>query len=135
MFSGCVLNYKDVSHEFEYTSFVKSRYVVRTEMYIWGVNAPPGYGNVIDYYSISPVELGRITGREILSESILQPGTVLEIQKIKESMNHLPGYRRVAAIVLVDSFDNQFDAPIEISLEHLLSTKHVKALGRVSTDI
>lgn len=77
------------------------------EMYILGVNRPPGYGDDINIYSLSPVERGKISGPEILSEDILKAGTILQIQSIRKSINHLPGCQSIDAVVSASPFEKK----------------------------
>jgi hypothetical protein len=125
---GCILKYEDVSNEPEYSPLLKSRYALNTEMYIFGINLPPGYGDDINVYLAYPSNLGRISGPEVLSEEILKVGTILEIQSIKRSINHLPGCQEIDAIVTVNPYEKAVDVPVKIDLEYLQSTNYVSKL-------
>ena len=97
-------------------------------MFILGINLPPGYGDDINIYTIRPIEYGRIKGLEILSEEILQSGTILEVQSIKKSINNLPSYQNIDAVVTVTPNENKVDAPITIPLKHIQSTDWMEEL-------
>lgn len=129
MLSQCKLIYKDVSNQPDYAPLLHSRYTAKNEMYIFGVNLPPGYGDDINIYSVRPTERGRISGPEILSEDLLQSGTILEILSIKKSVNHLlPMNRSIKAVVSVTSFKKKAQVPIVIDLKYLQSTNYVNKL-------
>ena len=129
---GCMLRYKDVSNEPEYSPLLKTRYALITEAYIYGVNLQPGYGDGINVYHIYPASYGRIVGPEILSEEILKPGVVLEIQSINRSTTSIPFEgRRIEAVVSVNPYGKAVDVPVTIDLEYLQSTNYVKKMEKV----
>ena len=99
-------------------------------MFIFGVNLPPGYGTDIGVYDISPTGL---SGPEILSEEVLKPGTILEIQGIRKSLNHFPGDPSVEALVKIAAFEPATNVPITISLEDLLSSNLAKRIDSLSS--
>jgi hypothetical protein len=125
---GCALKYEDVSNQAGYSDLIKKQYSLRSDMFILGINLPPGYGDDINIYAIRPIEYGRIKGLEILSEEILQSGTILEVQNIKKSINNLPGYQIIDAVVTVTPNENKVDVPITIPLKHLQSTDWMEEL-------
>mgnify|MGYP003600503293 CR=1 FL=1 len=125
MLSSCALKYTDVSGEPEYASLLNGRYSLLTEMTIFGVNLPPGYGKDINVYDIYPT---RLSGPEIRSEEVLKPGTILEIQGIRKSINHFPGDPSVEALVKIAAFEPATNVPITISLEDLLSSNLAKRI-------
>jgi hypothetical protein len=125
---GCVLKYENVSGEPEYSVLLNNRYALNTEMYILGINLPPGYGDDINLYVTYPVGLGKISGPEVLSEEILEAGTILEIQSIKSSINHLPKCQEIDAVVTVTPYKKAVDVPITIDLKYLQSTNYVNKL-------
>lgn len=125
---GCTLKYEDVSGDPEYSPLLNNRYALNTEMYIFGINLPPGYGDDINLYIAYPSELGRISGPEVLSEEILKVGTILEIQSIKKSINHLPGCQDIDAVVTVNPYKKAVDVPVKIRLKYLQSTNYVNKL-------
>ena len=125
---GCVLKYEDISNEPEYSPLLNNRYALKTEMYIFGINLPPGYGDDINLYVTYPVGLGKISGPEVLSEEILKVGTILEIQSIKRSINHLPGYQEIDAVVTVNPYEKAVNVPVTIDLKYLQSTNYVNKL-------
>ena len=126
MLSSCALKYTDVSGKPEYASLLNSRYSLLTEMTIFGVNLPPGYGKEIHIYKIYSTSLN---GPEILSEEVLKPGTVLEVQSIRKSINHFPGDPSVEALVKIFAFEPATNVPITISLEDLQSSNLAKRLN------
>jgi len=124
---GCALRFKDVSNEPEYAPLLNTRYSSKTDMFIYGVNLPPGYGSEIDIYKIRPIS-SKIRGREIITEGFLTPGTIIEVQSIKKSINHLLGWPSVDAVVTVNPYKKMADVPIAIDLRYLQSTNYVKRL-------
>ena len=124
--SNCALKYMDVSDKPEYASLLNSRYSLQAEMYLYGVNLPPGYGKDINVYDISPTGL---SGPEILSEEVLKPGTVLEVQSIRKSIHHFPGDPSVEAVVKIFAFEPATNVPITISLKDLQSSNLAKRLN------
>ncbi len=131
---GCLLKFEDVSNEPEYSPLLNTRYALNTETYIYGVNLSPGYGDDINIYKIYPTEYGRITGPEILSEEILKSGTILEIQSIKRSINHLPRCQSIDAVVSVTPYQKTENVPVAIALKYLQSTNYVSKLEKVPTN-
>ncbi len=127
---GCVLRFKDVSEEPEYSPLLNTRYALKTEMYIFGVNLPPGYGDDINIYTMHPTDCGRISGPEILSEDTLGVGTILKIKSIIRSVNHLPKCQEIDAIVSVNLFKKRARVPVRISLEYLQSPDCVYKLEK-----
>lgn len=128
--SNCALKYKDVSDKPEYASLLNSRYSLQAEMYLYGVNLPPGYGKDINVYDIYPI---RLSGPEILSEEVLKPGTVLEIQGIRKSIHHFPGDPSVEAVVKIFAFEPATNVPIAISLEDLQSSSLARRIDPMSS--
>ncbi len=114
------VKFDDVSNESEYSHLINTCYALNTEAYIYGVNLPPGYGKDINVYDILPVSYGRIVGREILSEEILKPGVVLEIQSINRSTIPIPFEgRRIEAVVTVTPYIKK--VRVVSTLEYYLS--------------
>ena len=129
--SNCALKYEDASNKPEYAPLLNSRYSLQTEMNLYGVNLPPGYGKDIHVYDIYPM---RHSGPEIISEKVLEPGTVLEVQGVRRSMNHIPGDPSVEALVKIIGFEPATNVPITISLEDLQSTTLAKRIDEASSD-
>ena len=130
LLSSCALKYTDVSNEPEYAPLLNSRYSLLTEMSIFGVNLPPGYGKDINVYDIHPT---RLSGPEIRSEEVLKPGTVLEVQGIRKSINHFPGDQSVEALVRVFAFEPATNVPITISLKNLQSSNLARRIDPMSS--
>lgn len=126
--SSCALRYKDVSSDPKYAPLLNSRYSLQTEMNILGVNLPPGYGKDIDVYDICPKQKRRPHGPEIRSENVLEPGTVLEVQGVRRSINHIPGDLSVEALVKLVPSKTATNVPITISLKDLQSTNYAKRM-------
>lgn len=125
----CRVKFEDVSNESEYSPLLHTRYALSTDAYIYGVNLPPGYGDDINIYHIYPTSFGRITGPEMLSEEILKPGVVLEIQSISRSTISIPFEgKRIEAVVSVIPYEKAVDVPVTIDLKYLQSTNYVNKL-------
>ena len=125
---GCMLKFEDVSREPEYTPLLNTSYSLSTNMLIYGVNLGPGYGDDINVYIIKPMSL-RTTGPEIITEDILNSGTILEVKSVQRSINSvlLEG-KKVEAVVTVKPYAKAVDVPIVIDLEYIQSTNYVSKL-------
>ncbi len=124
---GCALKYENVSKYPEYEPLVNTYYSLSTNMLIYGVNSPPGYGKDINVYIVKPMNM-RTSGPEILTEDILKPGAVIEVQGVRRSTNHLPGNPSIDAVVTVQSYEKSADVPIVIDLKYLQSTNYMRRL-------
>ncbi len=129
---GCALKFKDASNEPEYSPLLNTRYSLKTNMFIYGVNLPPGYGSDIDIYKMSPIS-SKIRGREIVTEGFLTSGTVVEVQSIRKSTNHLPGWPSVDAVVTVNPYKKMAKVPIAIDLRHLQSTNYMNKMEKIDS--
>lgn len=125
LFCGCKLKYKDISKYPEYASLLNSSYSLTTNMLIYGVNLPSGYGKEINIYIIKPMSI-RITGREIITEEILESGTVINIQGVRKSINHFPGFQSIEVLVGASPYEKSAVAPIVMDLKYLESTKYME---------
>lgn len=128
--TGCVMKYEDVSTKPEYARLINTRYWTLTDMYIDGVSLPPGYGKDIELYTVYPVASGKSVGPQNITENTLRPKTEIKVFGVRRSINHIPGYGEVDAIVDVSPFRKQAGVPIVISLRHLLSTNYVQKLDQ-----
>jgi len=124
---GCVLKYEDVSKEPEYAPLLNTCYSLRTNMLVYGVNLPPGYGKDINIYMIYPMSAGMV-GPEIITEDILKPEAILEVMSIRRSINHLPGYQSIEAVVEVNPYEKMANVPAVINLEYIQSTSYMRKL-------
>lgn len=128
--TGCVMKYRDVSTEPEYATLINTCYWTLTDMYIDGVNLPPGYGKDIGLYTVYPVASGKAVGPQNITENTLRPKTKIKVLGVRRSVNHIPGYGEVEAIVDVSPFRKQAEVPIVISLRHLRSTNYMQKLDQ-----
>jgi hypothetical protein len=125
---GCVLEYEDVSEEPEYSSLLNTCYSLNTEMRIYGVNLPPGYGKDINVYIINPMHL-MWSGPELITKDTLKSGTILEVQSIRKSINSvLFEGKKVQAVVTVKPYTKAVNVPVVIDLEYIQSTNYVSKL-------
>ncbi|MFC1453808.1 hypothetical protein ACFLQL_01360 [Verrucomicrobiota bacterium] len=125
---GCKLKFEDVSKDPEYAPLLNTCYSLSTNMRIYGVNSPPFYGSEINIYIIYPMSI-RIKGREIITEDVLTPGAVIEVQSVKQSINHIPGYKSIDAVVKVSPFTKAVDVPVVIDLKYLRSTNYMQSVA------
>ena len=118
---GCALRFKDVSPE--YSSLLGNRFSLESEMYISGVNLPPGYGKDINIYIISPI-LPTWIGPELITRDTLKQGTILKIQGVRKSINSvlLEG-KQIEAVVEVELYEKAVNVPVVIELRHLRSLR------------
>lgn len=125
---GCMLKFEDVSEESEYVPLLSTRYSLMEDMRIQGVNLGPGYGKDIHVYMIDPVWL-KITGPEIITEDILNSGTILEVRSVQRSINSvlLEG-KKVQAVVEVNPCAKAADVPVVIDLKYLQSTNYMQRI-------
>jgi hypothetical protein len=130
---GCLtLKYEDVSKEAGYAPLVNTCYSLKTNMIINRIILPQWYGPNIDFYGIYPMWL-RATGREIITEDILKQGTILKVQRVNRSTNHIPGFPFTEAVVDVKPFVKAVDVPATINLGYL-STNYMNKLNGVTND-
>lgn len=123
---GCVIKYEDVSNEPEYAPLLDTRYSLSTDMLIYGVNLPPGYGKDINVYMIEPMSM-KTSGPEIITEDILKAETVLEVKRIERSIASIPlEGKRIIATVKVEPFKKSVEVPIEIDLQYIQSTDYMQ---------
>jgi len=117
--SGCTLKYENVSEHPGYLSLLNTRFSLKKEMYISGVNLPPGYGKDINIYIISPTH-PTWTGPEVITRDILKPGTILKVKSVRRSINSvLREGKKVEAVVVVDPYEKDANVPIVIELKFL----------------
>ena len=122
---GCRLEYKDISEDPEYVSLIGTSYSLTTNMYIYGVDLPPEYGKGIDVYIIKPMDI-KITGREIITEEILELETIIDVQGVRKSINHFPGFQSIDVVIGVSPYENLTTIPVVMDLKYLESTKYMK---------
>lgn len=125
--SGCYLRYEDVSTEPKYAPLVGNFYSLQKDMLIYGLNLPPGYGEDINIYVIIPNGSGP-DGPHVLSKNFLEAGAILEISSVRKSINHLPGYQEIEAVVEVKAYKKEANVPVVIDLEYLQSTNYMHRL-------
>ena len=115
--SGCVLKFEDVSER--YSTWINMRFSLKTEMYISGVNLPPGYGKDINIYTIQPT-LPTWSGPELITRDTLKPGTFLKVVGIRRSINSvlLEG-KKIEAVVEVEPYEKDVNVPVVIELKYL----------------
>lgn len=130
LFCGCVLKYEDVSEEPEYAPLLNTCYSLSTEMRIYGVNLPPGYGKDINIYIINPMHL-MWSGPELIMEDTLKSGTILQVQSVRKSINSvLFEGKKSQAVVTIKPYTKAVNVPIVIDLEHIQSTNYMsKRIG------
>jgi hypothetical protein len=123
---GCALKVEDVSPE--YNSLLGNRFSLESEMYISGVNLPPGYGKDINIYIIGPTQPSW-TGPELITRNTLGKGTILKVQGVRRSVNSaLFEGQQIDAVVEVELYEKAVNVPVVIELRYLRS---LKWLGKV----
>lgn len=123
---GCALKYENVSAGPEYSQLLNTSYSLKTNLYIYGINLPPGYGKDINVYFVRP---WRGSGPEYITEDILNPGVTLRVQSIRKSINHIFFCDQVIeAVVEVSPYEKTADVPVTISLKYLQTTNYVNKL-------
>ena len=129
LLTGCVLEFEDVSQELEYAPYIGRSYSLNTKMLIYGVNLPPGYGEDVNVYIITP-DVPGMTGPEIITKEHLKSGENLTIQSIRRSTNHLPRSQDIDAIVEIQSYKKSTDVPVVIDLSYIQSTNYMQRVDR-----
>ncbi|NOU36607.1 MAG: hypothetical protein HOO88_07540 [Kiritimatiellaceae bacterium] len=125
LLNGCIARYKDISRLPEYSSLIGKHYVLTSDMYISGVNAPPGYGSEIDYYKISPIH-PTWSGPELISRHILSTNNILTVKNIRKCTN-CPFEDRIEAVVTTHPYIPAInDVPVRIRLKYLFSADFAK---------
>lgn len=128
LISGCALKYEDVSELPGYMSILNSRFSLTNEMFISGVNLPPGYGKDINIYIIGPKQ-PTWSGPELITRDTLTSGTILKIQGIRRSINSVPFEgKKIEAVVAVEPYVKDVNVPVVIELKYLTSASYVKKL-------
>ena len=125
--TGCVAEYEDVSESVEYKGLIGGRFILKKNMYMSGVNAPPGYSEVIDFYSIDPIDRAW-SGRELITRETLNAGNVFKINKIRRCTNCLDFSEIIKATVSLESFETKVVAPIYIRLKNINSGSYVERI-------
>ena len=126
--TGCQIKRIDVSDNAKYVSLVNTRYLLNNDMQLYGINLPPGYGDEINVFVILPMGPGP-SGPEVISKETLVSKNELKIISVIESVNHLPGFKEIEAIVEVHPFKKTVDVPVVIDLKYLLDTNIITPLN------
>lgn len=123
--NGCDAEYKDVSEGHDFIYYIKTSYVLTSDMDISGVNLPPGYSKEINVYIISSRDHSW-SGPEVITRDILKKGTLITINKVYECTNCLTfGNKLRHAIVTIKNYKTEINVPIQLNLELIKSGKHV----------
>lgn len=118
------LEYEDVSQEAEFASYIGRRYVLATDMLVYGVCLPPGYRDTIDKYFMTPDTPGP-TGREVLSKDRLAAGNGMEILGVRRSVQRIPGTSpTVEAIVRLPDYPKASNVPVTVNWKYILCPEY-----------
>ena len=123
------LKFEDVSREEEFAPYIGRRYVLATDMLVYGVCLPPGYRDKIEQYFVTPDTPGP-SGREVLSKERLAAGSIMEILSVQRSVRQVPGISpTVQAVVDLPDFRKAADVPITVDWRYILCTEYWKDGG------
>ncbi len=116
---GCstVQRFEDVSDAPAYRAYVGATFRLEVAMHLSGVNAPPGYGQTVDYYVVHPTSPSW-SGPELITRDLLPAGTELNVKAVRRCTNCLFDERFEAEISLPAHLTQQ-TRPIHIRLTHL----------------
>ena len=124
IFGETPLKFEDVSQEEEFAPYVGRRYVLATNMLLYGVCLPPGYRDTIEQYFMTPDTPGP-TGREVLSKERLEAGSSMVILGVQRSVNHLPlTSPTVQAIVDLPDCHKAADVPVTVNWNYILCPEY-----------
>ena len=117
------VKFEDVSREEEFAPFIGRRYVLATDMLVYGVCLPPGYRDTIEQYFVTPDTPGP-SGREVLSKERLAAGSAMEILGVQRSVRQVPGISpTVQAVVDLPDFRKAADVPITVYWRYIICTE------------
>lgn len=118
------LKYEDVSQEEDFAPYIGRRYVLATNMLVYGVCLPPGYRKTIEQYCMKPGTLN-VGGPEYLSKDRLEVGSSMEIRGVQRSVNHLRWTSpTVEAIVDLPDFPKAADVPVTVNWNYILCPEY-----------
>ena len=124
IFSETPLKFEDVSREEEFAPYIGRRYVLATNMLVYGVCLPPGYRNTIEQYFMTPDTPGP-TGREVLSKDCLEAGSSMEILGVQRSVRSIPGTSpTVEAIVNLPDYPKATNVPVTVNWRYILCPEY-----------
>ena len=124
IFSETPLKFEDVSREEEFAPYIGRRYVLATNMLLYGVCLPPGYRDTIDQYFMTPDTPGP-TGREVLSKDRLEAGSSMEILGVQRSVQGIPGTSpTVEAIVNLPDYPRAINVPVNVNWRYILCPEY-----------
>lgn len=117
--AGCntAQEFEDVSSAAAYNNYVGVEYILKAEMHLSGVNAPPGYEKSIDYYVVNPAAPSW-SGPELITRETLPVGTVVRVASVHRCTNCL-SKKRLRATITLPSHQLRDDLPVHIPLEFL----------------
>ena len=106
---GCMTMHTDVSNDPKYSHFIGERYLLKNNMIIYGSRRPGSEGYfILDY---------KVASSFYFTEEVLLPGTIFEIQGVEKSFLYDPLF-----LVEIDSCKKEYDYPISIYSDYILST-------------
>jgi hypothetical protein len=124
IFSETPLKFEDVSREEEFASYIGRRYVLTTNMLLYGVCLPPGYRDTIDQYFMTPDTPGP-TGREVLSKERLEAGSSMEILGVQRSGRGIPGTSpTVEASFNLPNHPKATNVPVTVNWSYILCPEY-----------
>jgi hypothetical protein len=117
LLASCKAEFKDVSEQAEYKNFIGVKYSLIQEMYISGVNLPPGYSNIIHIYKVGRTKPSW-SGPELISRDILPVGTTLQVNSVRECTN-CPFDHIVQVIINVTPYKKAVNVPVAMDIEYI----------------
>ncbi len=118
------LRFEDVSQTDEYYPFIGRRYILATNMLVYGVCLPPGYKETIQAYFMTPDTPGP-WGREVLSKDRVKAGSTMEILRVQRSVQHILGVSpTVEAVVRLSDFTKDTDIPVTVNWHYIICSNY-----------
>ena len=116
-----------MSDKQQYSHLINNNYALTTEMYISGVNLPPGYGKDVNIYLIERTS-PTWNGPELISRDMLKTNTKFKVKSIRECTNCYFN-EEIDAIVTIKSFKKTANVPIAIGIGYLGSETYVRKVN------
>lgn len=126
VFSSIKTNFKYVSEQEQYNSYISKQFSLKDGMQLSGVNLPPGYNKDINIYYLEPVSPSW-SGPELISREELDKGTVFTIIQIRECTNCFED--QIQAVVHLEVNKKLAAVPIVIDLEQIKSLQYVSSIN------
>lgn len=119
VFCGCstAQRFEDVSSDPVHSAIVGGHFNLKVPIHISGVNAPPGYEKLIDYYVVHQTSPSW-SGPELITRDTLPSGTIFTVESVRQCSN-CPFERVIDATIRFSSYATEVSRPVHIKLAYL----------------